>query len=928
MELDQTQLSDGEDPLATTLADVGDAEALGLKTGVILGRYVILGHLGSGAMGSVLEAFDPELERKVAIKVLHQQGDGEEGRLRLLREAQAMARLQHPNVVAIHDVGALGDRVWLAMELVEGQTLKAWLADHPRPWSEILGVMVAAAEGLAAAHAAGLVHRDVKPENVMVSAGERVRVADFGLARAGSELREEAPPGELTSQTSSLLESELTHAGALIGTPRYMAPEGLLGLPVDARSDQFSWCVSAWEALHGAPPYDADNLVDLTRQICGGKRAAPPPGRRIPGWLKKIIERGLEVMPERRFASLADLVAAIHDHQRRRRLRLGAYGMVGVGLLGAGLLGAGELSERRAAARCEAAGAAIDAVWGEGRAAEVAAAFKATGRADAASLFEHARPWLDRYADAWRRARVDACAPRRLDLDLRRPPPAEVIACLEERRESLSALLELFARADGDVVQRSVHAAARLPPIAACEDAAALARAPRLPDDPAERQRIAALRGRLSRITSLELAGKPATAIAEIDGVLADAEALGWPPLLLSARYSKAGLLLVEARFNDAEASLEETLYLAERLGDDDKVGEAASMLTFVVGNLLGRADEGLRWGRLGHAVYERLGELESIRYITLLGSLGIVHEKRGDLAKAQEIKEKALELSLRLYGEEHPGVASAHNNLAVLLMERGDLAAAERHHREAMALRERSLDPDHIDVAYSRINLGLVYYVRGDQRRAIAEQERALATIRAVFGRGHIQEAIPLENLGVALTAAGDLEAARGVLEEALSLRRAALGPDHHLVGLSHAQLGELLAARGELAAAEAELSAGIAIFEATLGPEHQDTGHALARRGRVRIAAGDRAAGLADLERAWAIAGGGEGREVSAHERADIAWTYAQALADAGDAARGRPLAEQARRLYQEMGADLRVPPIDAWLAAHPAAADGDEG
>ncbi|MCA9637986.1 MAG: serine/threonine protein kinase, partial [Myxococcales bacterium] len=188
-------------------------------------------------MGSVLEAFDPELERKVAIKVLHQQGDGEEGRLRLLREAQAMARLQHPNVVAIHDVGALGDRVWLAMELVEGQTLKAWLADHPRPWSEILGVMVAAAEGLAAAHAAGLVHRDVKPENVMVSAGERVRVADFGLARAGSELREEAPPGELTSQTSSLLESELTHAGALIGTPRYMAPEGLLGLPVDARSD-------------------------------------------------------------------------------------------------------------------------------------------------------------------------------------------------------------------------------------------------------------------------------------------------------------------------------------------------------------------------------------------------------------------------------------------------------------------------------------------------------------------------------------------------------------------------------------------------------------------------------------------------------------------------------------------------------------------
>ncbi|MBL8939246.1 MAG: protein kinase, partial [Archangium sp.] len=218
----------------------GEPSATGISRGMSLGHYVLLEKLGAGGMGEVFAAFDPRLDRRVALKLLRAGSlSAEEGKARLLREAQAMARLQHPNVIAVHDVGTFGDRVFIAMEFVEGETLGEWLrGDHP--WQQIVETFVEAGSGLAAAHSAGLVHRDFKPDNVLIGKDGRPRVVDFGLARQSTSTP--SPTVPITPDAvipDSTLAAPLTRDGAVMGTPGYMAPEQIAGLPTDARSDQF-----------------------------------------------------------------------------------------------------------------------------------------------------------------------------------------------------------------------------------------------------------------------------------------------------------------------------------------------------------------------------------------------------------------------------------------------------------------------------------------------------------------------------------------------------------------------------------------------------------------------------------------------------------------------------------------------------------------
>ncbi|HET9988068.1 MAG TPA: serine/threonine-protein kinase, partial [Kofleriaceae bacterium] len=244
-----------------------------LARGTLVGRYVVLDVLGEGGMGVVYSAFDPELDRKVAIKLLQTRESGStpstkqggEQKAWLVREAQALARLSHPNVVAVYDVGTLNeDQVFVAMELVEGVTLREWLKAEARPWREVLPVLVAAGAGLAAAHEAGLVHRDFKPDNVLVARDGRPRVMDFGLARLRrASTHDDAQPKDTSDvapsagaiETRSPLSEQLTIAGAMLGTPAYMAPELYNGATADARSDQFAFAVTLFEALFRARPY-------------------------------------------------------------------------------------------------------------------------------------------------------------------------------------------------------------------------------------------------------------------------------------------------------------------------------------------------------------------------------------------------------------------------------------------------------------------------------------------------------------------------------------------------------------------------------------------------------------------------------------------------------------------------------------------------
>jgi len=286
-----------------------------------IGRYEICEVLGAGAMGVVYRARDPELDRLVAIKVVRGSAASSSSDVRLLREAQAMARLRHPNVVPIFDVGPASGGVFVAMPLIEGGTLRTWLHDRSRSFDAILDRFVAAGRGLAAAHAAGLVHRDFKPDNVLVGADGEVHVADFGLARlAGEEAAASATadPGGSGPLTSGAL----TQTGTVLGTPAYMAPEQLRGLPIDPRADQFSFCVALWEGIYGKRPFPnprpgSEHPMRARLETIAAGPA--PPQRRRPAWIAPLLARGLAAAPERRWPSLQALLDAIAAHRAPRR---------------------------------------------------------------------------------------------------------------------------------------------------------------------------------------------------------------------------------------------------------------------------------------------------------------------------------------------------------------------------------------------------------------------------------------------------------------------------------------------------------------------------------------------------------------------------------------------------------------------------------
>jgi len=296
---------------------------------VAIGRFVVLDVLGSGGMGIVYSARDPDLDRKVALKLLHATAGDPRGdvRTRLLREAQAMARIDHPNVIKVYEVGTHADGVYVAMEFAKAGTLRTWLQHKPRTQREVIGAFVQAGRGLAAAHSVGLIHRDFKPDNVLMMTHDTAKVSDFGLVVEQDDqevARGPAAPTEVASHATPL-SVKLTRTGAVMGTPMYMAPEQFKGEIATARTDQFSFCVALCEALHGQRPFSGATFEELAANVMEGRVMARPAA--APAWLWRIIARGLARDPAARFPSMDALLAELARDRSRRRLRL----LVGVG---------------------------------------------------------------------------------------------------------------------------------------------------------------------------------------------------------------------------------------------------------------------------------------------------------------------------------------------------------------------------------------------------------------------------------------------------------------------------------------------------------------------------------------------------------------------------------------------------------------------
>ncbi|MCA9705578.1 MAG: serine/threonine protein kinase [Myxococcales bacterium] len=789
--------------------------------GSTIGRYVVLGLVGRGGMGVVLRAFDPRLDRKIALKLLHG-SSSPDAQARLQREAQALARLSHPNVIRVHDVGAHEGRVFLAMELVTGQTLADWLRAGPREWREVVRVMSLAGEGLAAAHAAGLVHRDFKPANVLLGDDGQVKVTDFGLARAHAEapgLEPPTAPSRLDLDSASL-DATLTRTGALVGTPAYMAPEQRRGEPCGPKADQFSLCVALHEALHGQLP-PASSYAD----------ASPPHGPALGRWprrLERLIATGLALDPRDRHPSMRHLVQALDAvlHPRRRRAAL----VVLAGLGGAGLAWAvrGEPPKPAPPTPCTGSARALADTWSEPRATAVAEALARPDLPWSARVRDEALTRLRAYGDAWIAEHEATCRAARIDgvdseavLDLR-------MACLDRRRRALGALVDVLADADVEVAAQAVQAVDALPDLDGCRDVEALRAPVPLPDDPPRRAQAEALFDRLARVEALRQAKRNDEAAALAAKAVQDAVTLAHPPTEADARLASGWVLTDRGEHEAAEAELRAALHAAEAGHHDQGVALAWSRLAWVVGYKRARFDEGRTIAQHAQAWSRRTGDPPALQ-LARLRSLGWIEHEAGNAETAATHFEAAVTLAERLPHDDPHRVhelALALNGLGAAALAAADLPRAADGFSRAASLMETALGPDHPDVALVRNNLSSLLRAQGRAQEAHRLLEHNLDVFTATYGDDHPLVGQTLINLAVVELDLGLHAEVERHADRSIALLRAAHGPDHPLVAKGYTIRGDARVQLGRSEAALEDFEHALRLESQTLGPEHPSVG------------------------------------------------------------------------------------------------------
>lgn len=893
-----------------------------LRRGDALGRYLVLERLGAGGMGVVYAAYDPELDRRVAVKLLHPERIGA-GEARLLREAQALARLQHPNVIAVHDVGTFGDRVFVAMEFVDGETLAELVERRDLSWREIVDLHLQAGRGLAAAHAAGLVHRDFKPENVLVGRDGRVRVLDFGLARAAGEAAAEAAPrGAADGSPGRWLESPLTRVGVVVGTPAYIAPEQFDGAPADARSDQFAFAVALHRALYGTLPFRGESLDELISAVRAGRIEEPLASGGVPRQLRGILLRALSRDPEARFPDMASLLEALADDPLVRRRRGVVRAAAAVGVLA--MAGAAGWFATRGERLCGGAERRLDRIWDDARKARLAAAFVGTGVPFAGAAWNGVRRALDPWTEEWVAARTEACAATHLRGEQSADLLDRRMGCLDGRLEDLSALTDLFEAPDAKLVEKAVQAAWALPPVETCADLdALLARVPP-PEGAAARQRVERTRRAVARVRALRTAGRFSEGFAAAAELADELGSETYRPLVAEYLLERADLENRLGEFERSETTLEAAL--TEAIAGNDRLlaAEISALAINVVGVRRSRHADGHRWADRSFAFLAGAGGDDRVEAMAR-GNLGalLTDEGETDLAAAQ--LRTVLTLLERTVGSESPEVGRNLNNLGNVHYGRGELAAALETYRRALEVKEAALGPDHPDLTSTLNNLALVHSDLERWDEAMAALTRAMEMNERLLGPDHPTVALELVNLAAIHEERGRHQEALEAARRALAINERALGVDHPNLGFALTNIGNALVSLGRPGEAMPVFARALALRERSLESGHPQLAFPLVGMGRALLATGRARDAVAPLRRAVAIRSRGE---VDAAQLAEAKFELARASEAAGA---GGPepltLAREARAALIAVGGRPRslLIRVEQWLAAREGAARG---
>ncbi len=848
-----------------------DLEAL--PRGTTIGRFVLLGSMGTSPLGVVYAAFDPDRDGKVALRllpVLDADIETTRQRLALVSVLRSVAKLVHPCIVSIHDVGTWAGGVYIAMEFFDGIDLRTWMEarDEPFPWREVIRTFREAGRGLAFAHQRGIMHGDFGPDRVLMGKQGQVRVNAFGMAETTAiESEEDAEALVELRRALGLPERDVT-PDAFPGTPDYVAPEVLAGEHVDARSDQFSFCASLYEALYGERPYADGRIPALAAALGEGRVRPAPAGSNVPEWLRATVVRGLAPRRGDRWPSMELLLRALDRDpaaSRRRWIRGSAALGLAAGL--AGLVAYGAIHEQR---ECENIDQELAGVWDAERRDALEQAFVATGLPHASDTWRATADIVDDWVVDASAHRVEACMATRVRGEASDELYADRRACLDARMGELGALLDTFERIDGGSLSEAPRAAAWLDSVRSCTLPAVLLEV--TPSRDADPDRVADVKERVDRGWALLHLGRAQPAAQLVGGLVGDARGLRHPGLETDVLRLSAAI----DRANGRAASAEATLHEAARRASREQLDHALARTWLELAELLAadpaRADEAGRWAAYAETLVERLPEERALR-------LQLV-SVRGDIAATSDKPAEALGFyhdALALLERRDAPVlerAAILDRLAALVAARGEHDAAQDYALRAVDQVRGGLGPNHPALAHALIRLADVQAASERLEDANANWNRALTILGRAHGPVSREVAVALVDIAAQLRAQGQYSAALDHDRRAAAMLDVASNRDGELLARALFGQGRSLLALGRPTQAREPLDRAVALWEAA-----------------HRAAAHDDPARRKAIALAWADAQA---------ELARVLW------ADSGDRERARVLARGARSLHLEHGGD----------------------